>query len=422
MVEKDPPILHHTVTRSEAPKPGSSEKSILAPARFLSREIGGRAPGSPGERSASRYVEREFKALRLATEVQRFRTPVTTAWSEALAHFTFIAGVLLFPLARGFSYALVFFGFILLLLEDFGRSPFAWLQPHKHSENVIARIDARNEPVKTVVLVAHADSPRSAFYYRPGLVKVYRIFGILDFLCIALLFMLFTFIFAGSLLKMESDQLNLLWKIGLVPLLVPLMTLIGLSHKALFGKAIPGANDNASGIAVLMELARTYSRRRPQNIDLWMVSTGAADAGGVGIRRLLRYNRGQLKDAYFVVLDKVGYGLPVCFRKEGPIFPFRASRKLTSLTKKILDVHPHFSAGFKKNALYRGEGFQLLSRGKKAITISSREKSGHPRYWRWRDDKLDNLDPRCMRLCMDLVRAMIDVIDRGDGGNSQLSS
>jgi len=411
LVEKDT-ILHHTVTRSEASKATISDKSIVAPARFLAREIGGRAPGSPGERSASRFMERELKALGLEPELQRFRTPVTTAWSELLVRLLFITGVLLFPLANRFSYVSIFFAFIFFLLEQFGRSPFGWLQVHRKSENVIAQIKARENSKKTLVVAAHVDSPRSAFYYRPGLVKFLRIFSILDIACMSFLFMLFTFTFAGAILKMEAEKLNLFWKIGLIPLIVPSLALIGLAQKAFAGKPIAGANDNASGAAVLLELARVYSRRRPQNLDIWFVATGAADAGGIGIKRLLGRNRRQLRGAFFVILDKVGSGLPVCYRKEGGLFPFKANRKLISVVKEIFQVHPHYDAGFKRNGLDRGEGFQLLSRGKKAITLTSRNKGGCPQFWRWYEDDLDNLDPKCMRLTLDLIRALVDKLDK----------
>ncbi|OFW60151.1 MAG: hypothetical protein A2W01_11780 [Candidatus Solincola sediminis] len=411
LVDKDT-ILHHTVTRTEAPKAVSSDKSVLAPARFLAREIGGRAPGSPGERSASRFVERELKALGLEAELQRFRTTATTAWSELLVHVILITGVLLFPLDYRISYVLVFIGFIFFLLEQFGRSPLSWLQPHRKSENVMAKISGRNDPKRTLVIAAHVDSPRSAFYYRPGLIRFFRAFTLLDIFCMSLLFMIFSLTFGGSILKMEADKLNLLWKIGLIFLIVPFLSLIGLTQRAFSGKPIRGANDNASGVAVLLELARVYSRRRPQNLDIWFVATGAADAGGTGIKRLLSRNRRGLKGAFFVILDKVGYGLPVCYRKEGVLFPFRANRKLTSIVKDIYQVHPHYAGGFKRNGLYRGEGFQLLSRGKKALTLSAREKPGCPRFWRWHEDDLENLDPRCMRLTLDLVRSMIDKLDK----------
>jgi hypothetical protein len=67
----------------------------------------------------------------------------------------------------------------------------------------------------------------------------------------------------------------------------------------------------------LLELARVYSRRHPLNIELWLVGTGSSDVAGMGLRRFLRDNRRLLKGAYFIILDQVGAGVPVIYRREG---------------------------------------------------------------------------------------------------------
>ena len=190
--------------------------------------------------------------------------------------------------------------------------------------------------------------------------------------------------------------------------------LIALLFKAAAGRSIPGGNENASGVSVLLELARVYKRRQPHNTDLWLVSTGAADAGGIGVKRFLRKYRRDLKGALFIVVDGVGRGFPVCYRREGRLISFRANRKLTKLVKRISDVQVHYSSGFRRNSMYLSEGFYLLSRGRKAITLSSREESRYPKYWRWSKDGYDNVDPRSLRLSLDFVIAMLDNIDRGD--------
>jgi hypothetical protein len=413
-VEKREPILHHTVTRGEGPKTGQRERGILWPARHLARDIGPRPPGSPAERSAARFVEKELKALGLVVETQRFKAPSTTAWSEFFVHLTLVVGVLIFPISSHFSYALIFLGFIFFLMEEYGRGPFSWLQPRRQSENVVARIKPMRNPRKTLVVMAHTDSPRSAFYYRPGMVRFFRTTLLLDFICQACLFMLFTVSYGGYLLDMEQDKLGLLWRLGLILLVIPILALIGLFAKAALGKATPGGNDNGSGVAVLLELARVYSRRQPHNIDLWLVSTGASDAAGLGARRFVRDNRRELKGAFYIILDQVGRGFPVCYRREGRLIPFRANRYLTSLARNLSEVHAHYSAGFRRNNLYISEGFQLLSRGRKAVTVSSREKSRYPRYWRLYNDDYDNLDPRSLRLTLDFVQSMVDEVDRQD--------
>jgi hypothetical protein len=413
-VEDSEHILHHTVSGGEDTRTRQRKKGITWPVRHLARDIGPRPPGSQAERSAARFVEKELKDLGLEVETQRFRTPVTTAWSEMLVHLFIVLGVIVFPATSHIGYGLICFGFIFFLLESYGRSPFSWLQPHPRSENVIARIKPQREPERTVVLMAHVDSPRTAFYYRPGLIRIVPFVYLLDFVCVAALFMLFTVAYGGYLLSIEQETLDLFWRLGLVLAIPPALSVIALLFKAAAGRPIPGGNVNASGVSVLLELARVYTRRQPHHTDIWLVSTGASDANAVGARRFARGYRRELKNAFFVLMDGVGRGFPVCYKREGRLISFRANRKLTGLAKRISETQAHYSAGFRRNSMYFSEGFHLLSRGRKAITVSSREESRYPRFWMWSNDDYDNVDPRSLRLSLDFVVAMVDNIDRGD--------
>jgi hypothetical protein len=101
--------------------------------------------------------------------------------------------------------------------------------------------------------------------------------------------MLYTVAFGGHLLSMEETTLAFLWHVGLIVAAIPALAALALLVKAGSGPS-PGGNDNATGVTVLLELARVYTRRQPYNTDLWLVSTGAADAGGerVGLLGLTR--------------------------------------------------------------------------------------------------------------------------------------
>ncbi len=413
-MEEKGPVLHHTVSRAEGQTSRQRERGIVAVVRHLARDIGPRPPGSSRERAACKFVEREFSSLGFEAERQSFPAPATTSWSEAADHLLTLAGALLFPLNSHISFTLVVLGFICFLCEQYGRSPFMRLQAHHPSENVLARIAPYREAKRKLVLMAHVDSPRSAFYYRPRLVRAFRAFQILDFLSQACLFMLVTVGYGGYLLSMEKEVLDIIWKICLLLCVPTAAATIALFLKAATGRATPGGNHNASGVAVLLELARVYSRRQPYETELWMVATGASDVSALGARRFLSRHRRELKDAYFIVLDGMGRGFPVCFRVEGRLVPFRADRKLVSLARRVMEQHAHYAAGFRRNSLWLSEGFHLLSRGRKAITVSACEESPVPRYWRWHKDDCSNVDARSLRLAVDFTQALVDTFDRGD--------
>ena len=407
-------ILQHTITSPGTDAMRRVEKGIIGSVRHLSRDIGARTAGSKGERRAARFVERELEGMGLAVETQRFRAPATTAWSEALSHLVTVAGVLLFPVNTVLSYALVFLGFLFFLLEGFGRSPLAWASPRIQSENVIARISPAREAETKLVLVAHLDSPRSAFYHRPGLAAMLRFLYLVDATCQAALFMLFTVAFGGWLLSMERGRLDFLWYTGLMVAVPPFLAMLALFSKAIAGRDTPGGNLNASGVAVLLELSRICSRHPLYKAELWFAFTGASEVAALGVRKLVRRYRSRLRNAYFIVLEGVGRGFPACCRREGRLIPFRANRRLLALAKRTSQNYIHHGNGLVANNLYLGEGYHLISRGHRAVTLCSREDSPLPRYWHWVKDDHLHVDSRRLRTSLDFLRALVDAVDHGD--------
>lgn len=412
MEEKDG-ILQHTVSASQESRSRLWEKGIAWPARHLAADIGPRPPGSKGEKRAARYVQRELEELGYQVEVDDFRTPVTTAWGKTLDRLLLVIGVIIFPVNEHLSYALVFAGFIAFLLERYGRCPFSWLAPGGRSSNVVVRSSPAREPEVRLVLLAHLDSPKSAFYYRPALVSLYRPFRIADTAAQGALFIFFTLAYGGHLLSMDSSKLDFIWRAGLAFSVIPFLSMLALFSKALSDRTSPGGNHNGSGVALLLELARSYSRHRPHSAELWFAFTGASEANGRGARMLVRQHRRELRGAYFLVIEGVGRGFPTCRVKEGPFPGFHADRRLLKLANRIIESYAHYSGGMSSNRLCSGEAFQLLSRGHRAMTVTGKEESTIPRFWRWEGDDQTNVDPRNLRLALDFIRALLDAADHG---------
>ncbi len=406
-------IIRHTITAHGDANHGRRDRSIAWPALHLARDIGPRPAGSSGERKAARFVERELRKLGLDVVNQRFRVPSTTAGSKAIAHFVLLAGAALFTLHRHLSYALVLVGFFSLMLENYGRSPFAWLSAHPQSENVVARIRPVKEPELKLVLVAHLDSHRAGSHDRPEATGLSRGFSLLDFLCQATVFTVFTLAYGGFLLSMDAQKLDFLWKLGLFACIPVFASLVVQVKRALSEKASPGGNFNASGVALLLELANHFSRRQPQRAELWLAFTGASEINGRGVRNLVRHHRKDLRDAYFLVLQGVGRGFPTCTRREGRLIGFRVNRRLERLARHIIDSHAHYSAGLTKNRKSLGEAFQLLSRGYRAITICGVERGHTSRHREKKKDDHMSLDPRSLRLALDFTRSLVEAADHG---------
>jgi Zn-dependent M28 family amino/carboxypeptidase len=85
--------------------------------------------------------------------------------------------------------------------------------------------------------------------------------------------------------------------------------------------AVPGANDNLSGVAALTALARALQKEPVRGLRVMLVSAGAEEALQEGIRGFARRHFPDLPrdSTYFLNLDTVGSGRLVLLEGEGPV-------------------------------------------------------------------------------------------------------
>ena len=93
---------------------------------------------------------------------------------------------------------------------------------------------------------------------------------------------------------------------------VALVLLTALLIDSALARPVPGASDNASGVAAVLEVAGRLERRPTENVDVWIVFTGAKEGFMLGMKARLREHADDLhKDrTWFVNVDTVGNGDP----------------------------------------------------------------------------------------------------------------
>ncbi|MYS81867.1 M28 family peptidase [Streptomyces sp. SID5474] len=103
--------------------------------------------------------------------------------------------------------------------------------------------------------------------------------------------------------------------IGLAAVSTAAFTQIGRS------RAVPGANDNLSGVAVLVALATTLRDEPVDGVRVLLVSAGAEEALQEGIRGFARRHFPELdrERTWFLNVDTVGSGNLVLLEAEGPL-------------------------------------------------------------------------------------------------------
>lgn len=139
------------------------------------------------------------------------------------------------------------------------------------------------------------------------------------------------------------------------------------------GRSVPGAADNASGVAAVMKIASTWQKERPaDDVELVILLTGCEESGLLGAAAWADRHRDELASIPTSVLniDGIGFGPPRFLGWEVPAIgqPLRASTSLINLCALtahemgLLDAGPHALPG-------PTDGLAFLARGIDAITI-----------------------------------------------------
>ena len=82
----------------------------------------------------------------------------------------------------------------------------------------------------------------------------------------------------------DSDLLSVLQLPATLVLLVGVFALIDIELSPI----VPGANDNASGVATALSLAAELKAEPPSNLDVWIVLTGGEECLMQGMRSFVR--------------------------------------------------------------------------------------------------------------------------------------
>ena len=251
-----------------------------------------RGSADAGERGAAEYVAARLRALGVDdVELQPYRWPRTHVWAQ-LPHLLASCGP---PWLRALA-------LISYELDQSGR--LQWVQrflPKGEGVNVIARAPATGPASRTLVLVAHLDAQRTGLIWHRRLTEpgAKRRLATRSMTPSALL--------SAPILLSSS---RLLKAVGLALLL-----------DTATSPTVPGANDNASGVAALLHLAARFVADPLDGVEVLLVFPGAEEAGMGGMRAFLKHHALDPATTFVLGLDTVGSGTPIVAEAEGALLP-----------------------------------------------------------------------------------------------------
>jgi Peptidase family M28 len=143
--------------------------------------------------------------------------------------------------------------------------------------------------------------------------------------------------------------------IQLLPTLILIVATFLLVDIAL-SPVVPGANDNASGVATVLSLAHALDRDPPENLDVWILLTGAGWSLHEGMRSFLVAHRKRLErdSTYIVCVDTVGLGHVRFETAAGWVVTYPMDRRLVELCEAIATVDRDGDARFDARPLRLG--------------------------------------------------------------------
>lgn len=376
----------------------------------LATRIGPRPPGSPYERRAAGYVIERLQQMGVASTL----LPVRVPRGFNLVYATlFVVAALSVPLAlvsEILALVISLAALVLAALEVTGRPALSRLAATRSSHNVLGLIaPARGLPAgereqpRRVVITAHLDTARSGWLSQQPIVARLRLLAVATAASMILLPVL-------QAVALATPS-RIPWYASLVPLVILIGATVLLLQRELRGVPVAGANDDASGVAALLSIAGALRRNPPRELEVWLLFTAGAEAGGAGIRQFLRDNLFDPDRTSFISLDSVGAGNMRFTRGEGLLLLRRSSPMLLRIAGEVAREHPEWGLRPQTHRLPATDQSVVLLHGYTAIGLFAADDQGFIPNWHQTSDTPERVDIRTVARAVDVALAMIRHLD-----------
>jgi len=367
----------------------------------LSKEIGPRPPTSASEAQAAAYVNGKMRQAGLDVNVQPFRAVSSIASYYGLLYLLFALTPVLYFFSRPAALAVSLLALAGFVLENLSFPVMSSWLPRGKSQNVVGTRPADRESRQHLVIMAHLDSSRAMAPSHPRLVGLYRFSFLVTAVAMASLPIL-----AGLGWWIGSPWL---WFAQMPPAAGLALCLLLLLHREIFMPNVPGANDNASGVAVLLRAAQELDNL--QYTDLWFVATGCEESGLHGARHFLGHYPFPRNDTYILNLDTVGRGRLAIIVKEGMLLRHSSDPFLVELAGQTEASDRSIDADPRTLDMIRTDADAALVRGFRALTLVAFENGRLPN-WHWMTDTAESIQPEALDQATRLVVGIARRLDR----------
>ena len=370
----------------------------------------GRWPGTDAERQAARHLERRLQELGRDAEIEPTSIHPNYPVAHALHALIGIVGSVLSVYTPVAGAALLLFATISAFGDLTGTLYLVRRLTGRRASQNVTSTESGDKP-GVVILTAHYDAARTGVVFSSRAVERRAVLGKLLRRGIGPFepfFWSLVVILVCALLRLIGFEGTAFTVVQFIPTVVliasiPLLVDIALSD------VVPGANDNASGVATVLRLAERYSGRL-EHFDVWVVFPGGEEGLLLGMREWMRAHRRELdrERTVFLNVDIAGNGTVRWIEKEGLVIAMRYHPTLVQLCEEIGNGRGMTSRNATDALIARGAGFP-------AITITARNALDYAPNWHQPTDTPDRIDLDSLDRTYDFCCALLERLDDSVG-------
>src|SRR3954469_21181022 len=387
-----------------------------------------RGPGTDAERRAADALAGRPGALGRRADIEPFFAHPQYTVVHLVHAVLGIAGSLLATVQPAAGFTLVFLAAVSTYLDLNTRLYLVRsLLFRRVSQNVVSPGDRADAPAR-LILMAHYDAARTGYIFSKASGRIRRLperlrvgfgpFRVFFWLGLAPLLPILGARMAG----LDATWLSALQAIPTIVLIVAGFLLIDIA----LSDIVPGAYDNASGVAAVLSAAEELTANPPENLDVWVVLAGSEESFCEGSRAFVRSRRKELDRATtaFVNVDSTSFGQVAYETSQGPVISLPHDPQLIELCQALSDsgaAGPDGARPIRHPLL--DDAMPARVRRKRAITLRTTDPDGNLAPWyHTHEDVPDRVDSVALTQATNFLVSLARLIDRDAGRRAGASA
>jgi hypothetical protein len=379
-----------------------------------------RGPGTDSERRAADMLAGRLRRIGRRAEIEPFFAHPQYAVVHLIHAAMGVAGSVIATVQPAVGFTLVFLAAVSTYLDLNTRLYLVRsLLFRRASQNVVSAGDRPDAPGR-LILVAHYDAARTGYIFSKASKRIRRLpervriglgpFRLFFWLGLAPLLPILGARMAGF----DATWLNAIQAIPTIVLIVAGFLLIDIA----LSDIVPGAYDNASGVAAVFSAAEELAANPPENLDVWIVLAGAEESFCEGSRAFVRGRRKEFDRAstFVVNVDSVSSGQVAYEISQGPVISLPHDRQLIELCEALSAAGAAGGGALPIRHPLLDDAMPARVRRMRAITLRTTDPDGNLAPWyHTHDDVPDRVDPDALANATDFLVSLARLIDREAG-------